>query len=216
MEKEDRPLTEDIEIEILQLSSLRTIATAKSVSKLWRNLVSTKCLLLRSCRSSLWPPPMFQSFFFYSSNISKNGVPIHSFSTSNSNPPLPLHQFPSSGFPFRLLAASNGILLCGRSNQSPIIHYVVWNPAADAVVFLPRPSSVFTTVKIGFHSEPNCRSDDSECFTVVRLGTLHLMSLEICSSETGVWRRVGFNFAANSLFLASEGLAAAFLDGVFY
>ncbi|XP_022931048.1 F-box protein At1g52495-like [Cucurbita moschata] len=190
-------LPEDIIIEILRHFSLRSLAKANCVSKLWQTHISTIPLLLHAAISS----PLHHGFFFQGSTISKNGVPIHFFPSSLNI--LNTHFY-------KLIASSNGLLLCGKSNQNPIVNYSVWNPTSNRLIPIPKPRNLFTGVKIGFHSH------DSVSFTILRFGNLGLEPMEIFSSETGEWRHLAFNLAMDSLFLPFEGPSAVVLNGVFY
>ncbi|XP_038888571.1 putative F-box protein At1g32420 [Benincasa hispida] len=198
-EEHNNPLTDDITIEILQHFSLRSLAVANCVSKLWQSFISTKSLL-----HTPLSPPIRHGFFFQSSHIPKNGVPIHFFPSSPTS--LNKTHFPN----LRLLASSNGLLLCGKPNQNPIIHYSVFNPSTNQLIPIPKPTNLIAAVKIGFHSH------NSVAFTILRFVNFGIRPMEIFTSETGEWRRLCFDLVIDSLFLPFEGPSAAVLNGVFY
>lgn len=199
-DENNNPLPDDITIEILQHFSLRSLAIANCVSKLWQSFISTKSLLLHTPLSL----PLRHGFFFQSSQIPKYGVPIHFFPSSLTS--LNKTHFPN----LRLLASSNGLLLCGKPNQNPIINYSVFNPSSNQLIPIPKPTNLIASVKIGFHSH------DSVSFTILRFVNFGFNPMEIFASETGEWRRLSFGLVIDSLFLPFEGPSAVVLNGVFY
>ncbi|XP_050939313.1 F-box protein At5g18160-like [Cucumis melo] len=199
-EHNSRFIPHDITIEILQHFSLRSLAIANSVSKLWQSFVFTKSLHLHTPPS----PPIRHGFFFQSSHIPKNGAPIHFFPSSPTS--LTKTRFPN----LRLLASSNGLLLCSKPNQNPAIHYSVFNPSTTQLIPIPKPSNLISSVKIGFHSH------DSVSFTILRFVNFGFKPMEIFASETGEWRRLDLYFDMDTIFLPFEGPSAVVLNGVFY
>ncbi|KGN58298.1 hypothetical protein Csa_017498 [Cucumis sativus] len=195
-----RLIPDDITIEILQYFSLRSLAIANSVSKLWQSFIFTKSLHLHTPLS----PPICHGFFFQSSHIPKNGAPIHFFPSSPTS--LTKTNFPN----LRLLASSNGLLLCSKPNQNPIIHYSVFNPSTTQLIPIPKPSNLISSVKIGFHSH------DSVSFTILRFVNFGFKPMEIFASETGEWRRLDFYLDMDTMFFPFEGPSAVVLNGVFY
>ncbi|XWS52830.1 hypothetical protein CRYUN_Cryun11dG0105900 [Craigia yunnanensis] len=182
--------------EILQRLPVKHIFMFKCVSRRWFTLISDP-FFARSYATrindslSLSTSQPWNLLFRYlfearilPSSMIDDRVALKQFQDF-SLPGFSLNYLPSEqDCPIKILALSNGLLLCSESFYWQKNYYIC-NPLIRQWIALPKPRQTLQSVAIGFISK-----DDG--YNVVRIPTAdsssNILQLESFSSETGQWR----------------------------
>ncbi|KAE9467982.1 hypothetical protein C3L33_00130, partial [Rhododendron williamsianum] len=196
-------LPEELLIEVLQRLPLEDGGRCECVCKRWFNSISSpyfgRCY--NRHRSSF--PPRF-ALFFQRTSTANGAVPVNQSGVHLANDEEAHTIFNSPGFsfsflpppfsePVRLVASSNGLVLCSTFKYFHKLYYVC-NPLTMHWVALPPPPTRHNRVRVGFICNQDFDNGMTSLFKVVRIpefeneSQLHTsLKLEIFSSKTGEW-----------------------------
>ncbi|KAE8691726.1 Detected protein of unknown function [Hibiscus syriacus] len=215
---EDSNVSDWLLTEILQRLPLKRIFMSKCVSKRWHSLISdpffARLYITRiNNSSSLSTSRPWNLLFRYLYEVrivpsSMIGTRIalkqsHDFSS----PGFSLNFMPSSRHdcPMKILASSNGLLLCSESFYWQKIYYIC-NPLIQQWIGLPKPPRVIKSVAIGFISK-------DDCYKLVRFPTaddgsypFYAVQLETFSSKAGEWHCSMVNCPLFDYYIKTDSL----------